>query len=376
MNNVKRICGGLSAAAKKDSILTASFILAVLTMIMVPPSAGYKDYIDFRVLALIFCLMSVISGFQRCGVFAYLAGRLLASASSLRHLAWLLVMLPFFFSMIITNDVSLITFVPFTILILNLIGQQKYLAWITVLQTIGANLGSMTTPIGNPQNLFLYGKFQISAASFFTTLLPFTLVSFLLLSLMVLKIPNLPLTITLDSTEKQTCAHGPLLLFAILFLMCLGSVFRLLPWEILLAAVIVSLLLFDRPALAGADYHLLLTFVCFFVFAGNLGQLEVLQNLFPWLMEKNTVLFSALISQIISNVPATVLLSQFTANWTGLLIGGNLGGLGTPIASLASLISLKYFMKEEPEKTSRYLAVFFLLNILFFVLLYVLSLIL
>ena len=364
----------LSSVFKKDTILTVSLICAVLSMLFVPPSADYLEYIDFRVLALLFSLMIVVAGFQECGLFVLMARKLLSGENNFRQLAWMLVMLPFFCSMLITNDVSLITFVPFTILILNMIGEKRYLAWIVVLQTVAANLGSMTTPVGNPQNLFLYGRFQIPAAGFFGTLLPLTVLSFLLLTAAVFRIPKTAMQIQFDAPADSKRHPGLLLLFTLLFFLCLLSVFRVLDYRFVLAAVILSLLLFDRPLFQSADYLLLLTFVCFFLFAGNMGKIPLIQTLLARVLNSSPVLFSAIASQLISNVPAAVLLSGFTDNWKALLLGTNIGGLGTPIASLASLISLKFFAKEMPESGKHYLAVFTAVNLIFFVLLYLSSL--
>lgn len=360
----------LRSAIKKDTILTVSMACAALSMFFVPPSEAYIGYIDFRVLALLFCLMVVVAGFQECGLFVLMARKLLSGENNFRQLSWMLIMLPFFCSMVITNDVALITFVPFTILILNMIGEKKHLAYIVVLQTIAANLGSMTTPVGNPQNLYLYGKFMIPAGGFFGVLLPLTFLSFLLLTAAVLRIPKTAMQIHFDAPQNDTGNPHRLVLFVLLFLLCLLSVFRILDYRIVLAVVVLCLLFFDRPLFQSADYLLLLTFVCFFLFAGNMGEIPWIQNTLAGILGKNPVLFSALASQIISNVPAAVLLSGFTTDWKALLLGTNIGGLGTPIASLASLISLKFFIKEMPGSIRRYLTVFTGINILFFLVLY------
>ena len=271
MNLTRKAIGGrILAAAKKDTILTVSLVCAVFSMFLVPPSAAYIGYVDFRVLALLFCLMVVVAGFQECGLFVLMARKLLSGENNFRQLSWMLVMLPFFCSMLITNDVALLTFVPFTILILDMIGEKKYMAWIVVLQTVAANLGSMATPVGNPQNLFLYGRFSIPAGSFFAVLLPLTALSFLLLTAAVFCIPRIPMQIRFDApaAAPEKNAHPALFLF--LFLLCLLSVFRVLDYRIVLAVTVVCLLLFDRKLFRTADYLLLLTFCCFFRFAGNM----------------------------------------------------------------------------------------------------------
>ena len=367
---LKTIGGRILAAAKKDVILTVSLVCAVFSMFLVPPSSAYIGYVDFRVLALLFCLMVVVAGFQECGLFVLMARKLLSGENNFRQLSWMLVMLPFFCSMLITNDVALLTFVPFTILILDMIGEKKHMAWIVVLQTVAANLGSMATPVGNPQNLFLYGRFSIPAGRFFAVLLPLAALSFVLLTAAVFRIPRISMQIRFDAPEVTQDKHASPAVFLFLFLLCLLSVFRILDYRIALAVTVVCLLLFDRKLFRTADYLLLLTFVCFFLFAGNMGQLQGLKSFMAEVLSRNPVLFSALTSQLISNVPAAVLLSGFTSDWKSLLLGTNLGGLGTPIASLASLISLKFYIKELPDKVSHYLAVFTAINIAFFLILY------
>lgn len=356
---------------RKDPVLSISMFCAILSMIFVPPSKTYISYIDFRVLALLFCLMIVVAGIQECGLFVFAAKKLLSGHNNLRFLSWLLIMLPFFSSMLITNDVSLITFVPFTILILEMIGQKKQLAKIVVLQTIGANLGSMTTPVGNPQNLYLYGKYTIPATDFFSAMLPLTALSFLLLTLAVFQLPKKSMEIYFEPTNDSLPSKKRMLLFTLLFLLCLLSVFRILPYGIVLGAVILSLLLFHPSLFRSADYLLLLNFIAFFIFAGNMGEMDAMKSLLEKMLSLNPVLSSALASQVISNVPAAVLLSGFTDNWKALLVGTNLGGLGTPIASLASLISLKFFLKDMPGNGNHFLTIFLAYNIIFFVILYI-----
>lgn len=373
IQNIFHLWNTLKAWLKKEAVLSISTIFALLSMVIEPPSANYIKYIDFRVLALLFCLMVVVAGFQECGLFIIAARKLLSGRNNLRRLSWFLIMLPFISSMFITNDVALITFVPFTILIFKIMDQSKYLAMIVVLQTIAANLGSMATPVGNPQNLYLYGKFNIPALKFFSVMLPLTCLSFLFLTLAVLLLPKKSMEVQFGKTEEIDAPKGKTVLFSLLFLMCLLSVFRILPYSLTLLVVFSALLFFDRRILLQADYMLLLTFIAFFVFAGNIGQVEPVKLFLEKILNIDPALFSALTSQFVSNVPAAVLLSGFTADWKALLIGTNLGGLGTPIASLASLISLKFFIKEMPDGTLNYLKIFFWLNLTFFMILFISS---
>lgn len=350
---------------KREAVLCITALCATATMFWVPPSAAYGSYLDLRVLALLFCLMAVVAGLQGCGLFARMAYKLLAGRRPLRLLSLVLVLLPFFSAMLVTNDVALITFVPFAILVLGLAGEARLTPWVVVLQTIAANLGSMATPVGNPQNLYLYSAFSLSAGDFFRAVLPFTALSLALLIPLALCVPGRVLHITLPNGLQPLQLRG-LALFGTLFAGCLLTVFRVLPWPVLLAALV----LFSRPTLARVDYGLLLTFVCFFIFAGNLGQIPAARSFLSGLMARYPLSAGAAVSQVISNVPAAVLLADFTQNWRGLLLGVDLGGLGTPVASLASLISLKLYFRAPDAQPGRYLALFLGLNLVFLAVLY------
>ena len=342
---------------RREPVLCIAAVCALASMALEPPSPAYLNYIDWRVLALLFCLMAVVAGLQARGVFAVLAQRLLAGERNLRFVTLVLVLLPFFVSMLVTNDVALITFVPFAVLVLGLIGRMERLAYIVVLQTVAANLGSMATPVGNPQNLYLYANYALTAGQFFSTMLPLSLVSLAGLCAAALWVRPEGIRVSFAQPAKLR-EPGKLALMAGLFALCLLAVFRVLPWPALLAVVLAALAIFDRPLFRRVDYGLLATFFCFFLFAGNLGACPPVREALTALMARHAAVTAGLASQIISNVPAAVLLSGFTADWRGLLIGTNVGGLGTPIASLASLISLKLYFKSPGARPGRYLAIF------------------
>lgn len=271
--------------------------------------------------------------------------------------------------MLVTNDVALITFVPFAILILELTGQQKYLVFIVVMQTVAANLGSMATPVGNPQNLYLYSRFGLSAGSFFKTVLPFALLALILTAASVLFCPDREFIISFPGMDETRPSSEPfpekkrLLLHLCLFALCLLSVFHLLPYPILFFIVCTALLFADRSLYRALDYGLLATFVCFFVFAGNIGAIPAVRSFLQELLASRPLITSALASQVISNVPAAVLLSGFTDDWRALLLGTDIGGLGTPIASLASLISFRLYMKTKNASAPAFLFLFTLVNV-------------
>ncbi len=373
---------------QKETVCCIAFLLAVISMFFVSPSKNYISYIDFRVLALLFCLMAVVRGFSSIGVFTRLGTMLLTHVHSLRMLSALFIFLCFFFSMLITNDVALITFVPFTILVLSMAEQKKFLIPVIVLETIAANLGSMLTPLGNPQNLYLYTISGLSIGAFVRIMLPYSFVSAILLLIFILFLPkdtvSTVTTTNTATTSNITCesvkvCKNPRILFAfylILFLLCLLTVLHILPYQILFFLVLTGFLLLDYRVLKDVDYFLLLTFLCFFIFIGNMKQISLVHELISKLLVHHEILMGIGASQIISNVPAAILLSGFTDDYSALLIGVNLGGLGTLIASLASLISFKFYTNSEGSDTRRFLGIFTLYNAIFLGGLFVLSLIL
>lgn len=359
---------------KKEAVLCAAGLLAVISAFIVPPSVAYLKYIDYRVLALLFGLMLVVAGFQSIGFFRYLGDRLLAKASCTRHLCLLLVFLCFFSSMLITNDVALLTFVPFAVMLFAMAGEAKLLIPVVVLQTIAANLGSMLTPIGNPQNLYLYSTYAFSPADFVLHMLPLSALSAGLLLLCSILLPNRPLAAPAGQNSSPAVkipAAGKLIAYTLLFLVCLLCVFRLISWPVMLGILVCAVFFLDKKLFRSVDYFLLLTFVCFFLFIGNMQRIPAISDLLRSLITGRELLLGALFSQCISNVPAAILLSGFTDQALPLLYGVNVGGLGTLIASLASVISYRLYSGSRNARKGAYLKVFTLYNVLFLVVLYI-----
>jgi len=346
---------------KKETVLCIAAVCAAATMLLVPPDGSYLAYIDLRVLCLLLCLMAVVVGLQECGIFRWLTWQLLSHSHSGRILSVTLVLLPFFSSMLVTNDVALLIFVPFTIALLSRMDCRGAVIPMLVLQTIAANLGSMATPVGNPQNLFIYAAYELSAAEFFSVTLPLTAVS--LLALVLAAMPVLPKKLPAVELRAESIRSGrKLAVYAGLFALCLLTVFRVLPYGVLTVVVLAVMFALDRSLLREADYGLLATFVCFFIVSGNLGRVEAVNVFLRDLLGRSELLTAVGASQVISNVPAAVLLSGFTDHWQTLLEGVSIGGLGTPIASLASLITLKQYMRWSEAKTGRFMLVFLLAN--------------
>ena len=346
---------------KRETVLCIAIVLALVSAIFVPPSPAYASYIDWDTLALLFSLMAVMKGFQKVGVFLFLGNQLLKRTVTTRRMLFVLVFLPFVFSMVITNDVSLITFVPFGLIVLRMAKQERLLVPLVVMQTAAANLGSMLLPMGNPQNLYLYAKSGIGFGEFVWLMLPYVLLSGACLALMILF--QRPAPISAVSVAAEMGSRRRLLCCILGFAVCLLGIFKTIPPAAIAAAVAVFLLIADRELLAEIDYSLLGTFLAFFVFVGNIGCIEGFRNLLSALLTNHVELVSVLASQVISNVPAALLLSGFTTQWRALIVGCNLGGLGTLIASMASLISYKLLAREYPGQRKRYLLWFTLCNL-------------
>lgn len=347
---------------KKQTVLCIAGLAALLSAFPVSFSPAAFASVDFRVLGLLFCLMSVVAGLRTAGVFEFLCRALAQKPATSRALALTLVLLCFFSSMLVTNDVSLLTFVPFAILTMELSGQQKHLPLVITMQTIAANLGSMLTPVGNPQNLYLYSNYAMTPGEFFPVTVPLTLAGLVLVCVGCLAVPQHPISFSLP--QQKAPDRIKLIRYGPLFLLCLGTVFHLIPWQAVVAVVIVVMLICDRSLFLRVDYGLLVTFVFFFLFVGNLGQMETVRSLLSNLLTGRELWGGILLSQVISNVPAAVLLSGFTDYGAALLAGTNIGGLGTLVASLASLISYRLYCGIEGAKPGQYLGIFTAANLL------------
>ncbi|MCI5577983.1 MAG: citrate transporter [Oscillospiraceae bacterium] len=358
----------ISNFIKKETVLFAALVLAAISCFFVPPDSHYIGYIDSRTLAILFCLMAVMAGLRKIGVFDTFARRLLERVKSFKAVVFILWVLCFVFSMFITNDVALITFVPLTVVILRMLGEKvrdKWLIPIVTMQTIAANLGSMLTPIGNPQNLYLYGKANMDIGDFLLIMLPYSVLAFALLAvwnvILCRKEKSAP---TVDFGERKPLSDKKKLIgYIALFVVCLMTVAHIVPYYATLALTALYLLIFDRAVFKKVDYSLLFTFVGFFVFVGNMGRIDVFRDFIESVISGNEIAATVISSQVISNVPAALLLSGFTENLRALIIGTNIGGLGTLIASMASLISYKYVCGENKSAKLKYLGFFTAANI-------------
>lgn len=351
---------------KDEIVLILSLVLAVISAFFVTPNKEYFKYIDFRTLGLLFCLMAVMAGLNSMGVFKFIAEKMLSKVKNISQLSLILGLLCFFSSMVITNDVALITFVPFTITALKLSGKTDKLIWIITIETVAANLGSMLTPIGNPQNLYLFSAFNMSMGDFLVTILPYAFLSLILVIISCI-MTGKGAIISNSTDTKYDFSKLHISIFVALFVISLLTVFRVIPCIATVIITVVALLIFDKKTILKIDYSLLFTFVFLFIFIGNLGEIKPISEFLKTIVNSNEVIVGVVSSQVFSNVPAAILLSKFTENARDLLIGVNLGGLGTLIASMASLISFKFIAKEKVS-TGKYVLTFTIINIAFLML--------
>ncbi|MBQ2758284.1 MAG: citrate transporter [Clostridia bacterium] len=352
---------------KKNVVMEIALLAAVVTMFFVPPDSQYIEYFDFKTLSCLFCVLAVVCALKHIRFFYILARKIVESFGNIKYCVLSLVYITFIGSMLIANDMALLTFLPLGYFILEATKQQKYMAFTFIMQNIAANLGGMLTPFGNPQNLYLYTKFNIPNGEFISIMLPPFIVAVIIITVCCLVfVKSEKLEIEGSPVKLDVKRTG---LYLALFMLAIAIVFRSVPYIAGLIIIPSVLLIFDRKALKEVDYPLLLTFVFFFIFAGNMARIDVVRELFSFLLNKSVLLFSVISCQFISNVPSAILLSQFTENYPELLIGVNIGGVGTLISSLASLITFREYHRHNPNKTLYYIGMFSLFNFGFLILL-------
>ena len=357
----------LLAFLKANTVMMVAFAAALVTMVIVPVDAAYLGYFDFKTLSCLFCVLAVVCALKNIRFFYILAQKIVQCFRNARLSILALVYITFIGSMLIANDMALLTFLPLGFFVLSSTGKQKYMAFTFIMQNIAANLGGMLTPFGNPQNLYLYTKFQIPNLEFMAIMAPPFLLAIALITLCcVVFVRPEPLEV---KDEPVSLPVGRTAIYLALFALSIAIVFRGIPYGVGLVVIPLLLMFLDRKALKMVDYPLLMTFVFFFIFSGNMARIPAVRNLFSFLMEKSTLLFSVLSCQFISNVPSAILLSQFTGNYADLLVGVNIGGAGTLIASLASLITFTQYTQHNPGKTGYYVKMFSAFNFGFLIIL-------
>ena len=341
----------IKSMIKGHIVLIIAAIAAAATCFFVPPDKGYAEYFDLQTLSCLFCTLAVVSALKRRRFFEWLAVKIVTAFGNMRRVTFALVFVTYFGSMVMANDMALVTFLPLGWFVLSSCGKTKWTAFIFVMQNVAANLGGMLTPFGNPQNLFLYSYYSIPAGEFFKIMaIPFA-VAFLLIAgtCFIVK----PEPIKLETAPQPAPPLWRTLVYFALFVLSVLIVFRVFPYWIGLIVVTAALLVLEPKCFLLVDYGLLLTFCAFFIFSGNLSRIPAVQSALGSLVALSPLLIGTASCQVISNVPSAVLLSRFTSDYRHLLIAVNIGGLGTPVSSLASLITLGEYRKRSHGKTLR-----------------------
>lgn len=350
----------IKKAVSHNAVLCVAVCAAALTMLFVPPDIQYVGYFDFKTLACLFSVLAVVNALGDIHVFTVMAKKIIALFGTRRNMILALVYITFIGSMFIANDMALITFLPLGYIVLEKTHDTKDMAFTFIMQNVAANLGGMLTPFGNPQNLYIYTDFNIPTGEFVLIMLPAFLLSMTIITGMCFLIKND--RVTLEDDGEKISDKKRLVIYLVMFLFAIAIAFRFIPYYFGPIIIVPLLFIFDRNALKKTDYGLLLTFAAFFVFSGNMARIPAVREFFSSLLNVDTLIVSALSCQVISNVPTAILLSQFAENYKELLLGVNIGGVGTLIASLASLITFREYEKRSPGKTLAYIGLFSLIN--------------
>lgn len=386
MSKIKKIFSSIWAFARREVVLSIATVAAIITMFFVPINKGYVDYFEYKTLIALFCMLAVVAGLKNTNVFEFVAKKLIALFKTRRAVIYCLIYGTFLFDMIVANDMSLITFLPLTYIVLHKTNNDKYLSYTFILQTIAANMGGMITPHGNPQNLYLYSYYNIPTLEFFSILLIQSITVAVLLFICVLFVKNEKLSLRND--ENLPIKKKELIIYGILFVLVILCILRLIPMPsfitgmfagheahlLTLAVVVVLVAIFDRKRFLHVDYALLATFCVFFIFSGNIAQIDAIKNFIAGIVEKSTLAAGIISCQFISNVPTAIFLSKFTMNYQDLLVAVNIGSLGIIISSLASLITLKEYLKHQPKGLKKYMIKFTLVNTSFLIILIIVTL--
>ncbi len=352
---------------KKNPVMCIAILAAVFSAILIPPDIEYLKYFDFKTLSCLFSTLAVVCALKNIYFFRIISSKIISVFRTTRSAVIALVYITFIGSMLIANDMALITFLPLGYYVITSTNNQKHLAFTFIMQNIAANLGGMLTPFGNPQNLYMYNYFNISNGEFVRIMLIPFLISVALITLCCMFVKNEPLVI--HRSYEAVLDTRRTVIYSVLFAVSIIIVFGVIPYWLGLIIILAGLMYLDRAALKAVDYPLLITFCAFFVFAGNVARIPEVISLVGGLVNNSPLLFGALSCQIISNVPSAILLSHFTDNYPQLLVAVNIGGTGTLIASLASLITFREYLKNDPENIGTYLKKFTLYNFGFLIIL-------
>lgn len=348
---------------KKNMMVSAAFGIAIISMLFVKPDAVYFNYFDYKTLSTLFFMLMIIAGLSNSNFFQFISHKIISKIKNLRTLIFILIVITFIGSIIIANDMALITFLPLGYFVIYDSGNKKYMAFTFIMQNIAANLGGMLTPFGNPQNLFLYTYYQIPFIEFIEIMLPYFLLSIIFMYIMtVLFVDRKYSHVAINHYEFNVKESTKYIMLFVIFILILTDIIPYI-WGYLIP---IYLFIDNRfKILSLVDYGLLLTFIFFFIITGNIARIEIINEVLSEINQSTIFYLGVLSTQFISNVPTAILLSKFTTNYQGLLVAVNVGGVGTIIASLASLITYKEYVKREPTKAKSYLYLFSLINFIF-----------
>ncbi len=376
MNTLVKIKNKILAFVKKEVVLSIAIVAAIITMFFVPVDKEYLDYFEYKTLVVLFCMLAVVAGLKNTNVFEIVSKKLICLFKTRRAVIYALVFGTYFFDMIVANDMSLITLLPLAYIVMHATGNDKYLSITFILMTIAANMGGMITPYGNPQNLYLFSFYEMGLLDFLSALAIQAGTILILLFISGLFIKNEKLTLVND--KELPLDKKRLAVYAVLFVLVILCIFRVLErafgkgvdFWVLLGVVVLTVLIVDRKRFKEVDYALLATFCVFFVFSGNIARIDVISNFIQSIVGANgeNVLVAGIVScQFISNVPTAIFLSKFTdpTYAADLLVSVNVGSLGIIISSLASLITLKEYLKHQPKNFKKYMGLFTLVNTIF-----------
>lgn len=354
----------------KEPVTCVSGVLALASVFVVRPDSEYLGYIHWTTLSMLFSLMLITSGLKNLGVFKAIGRRMLHHATSPRSIVFILVGLCFFLAPFITNDVALITFVPFAIYVLEMAGLKEYVIPTLALQTIAANMGSSISPVGNPHNLYLHEMSKLTSIAFIRQMSPYFAFAGILLVVGILIVTRKARKLSfikthLPGTKIKKKDKKKVVIYGVLFVVCILAVAKVISNYVALGVVVATILIIDRKNFKNPDYCLLLTFAFLFIFVGNIGRIGVIQNYLADVVNGREIITTVLSSQIICNVPTSILLPKFSKEIMLICIGADIGGLGTLIASMASLISFKHYTKLEYSNIKEYILKFTIINAFF-----------
>lgn len=352
-------------AIAHNPILIVAAIAALVTMVLVPPDDEYLGYFDWHTLICLFCILATLSAIGSSGLLDWVSHSIAEHVHSTRTLIVALVTVTLGCSMVLSNDMTLVTVLPLATVLLKSVHREREIPFAFIVITLTANLGGMLLPFGNPHNLYLYSIFHLTFGQFVGTMAPPLILSMVLIYACCRFVHTERFSYTKPDDVVISRKHA--LLYTALFVVCILMTVNVVPYLMGMAVVVAVLAIVDHEVFAKTDYALIMTFICFFIFSGNIARVPGVADFFASLLGSGAFLTTLISSQVISNVPAAILISHFSNDWAGIALGSNVGGVGTPISSLATLITLRQFQKAHVGGMGRFLGKFEVYNFAFLI---------